>query len=111
MRNSESKSRGHSLKLRKPKAHKACRKTFFAVRTINAWNSLPESVVSAPSLNAFKARLDRAWTQYQYVDSSDWYQKNPKAAAASTTPPDMCEDPVQEDRCSDDVSRPAQRRS
>ena len=30
----------------------------FSVRTVNAWNSLPREVVSAPTISIFKARLD-----------------------------------------------------
>ena len=28
---------------------------------MNVWNSLPESVVCAPSVASFKARLDKFW--------------------------------------------------
>ena len=28
------------------------------------WNSLPESIVTAPSLNSFKNRLDKHWKMY-----------------------------------------------
>ena len=31
------------------------------------WNSLPNEVVQAPSLNSFKARLDKHWEAYQYL--------------------------------------------
>ena len=31
------------------------------------WNSLPESVVSAPSLNSFKNRLDKFWKEYKFT--------------------------------------------
>jgi len=33
---------------------------FFAVRVVRCWNRLPRLVVDAPSLEAFKARLDGA---------------------------------------------------
>ena len=35
-------------------------KKFFTQRVVTHWNSLPEEVVDAPSLEAFKARLDVA---------------------------------------------------
>ena len=31
------------------------------VRTINTWNSLPNKIVDAESVNTFKTRLDKYW--------------------------------------------------
>ena len=70
-------SRGHSRKLNKCAAKKPCRSNFFNRRITNAWNSLPEEVVMAPSIDAFKSRLDKTWKDYHYVQDSEWY-KNPK---------------------------------
>ena len=36
------------------------RKKFFTQRAVMHWNRLPKEVVDAPSLEAFKARLDVA---------------------------------------------------
>ncbi|KFP09264.1 hypothetical protein Z169_01512, partial [Egretta garzetta] len=36
------------------------RKKFFTMRVVKQWNRLPREAVEAPSLEAFKARLDGA---------------------------------------------------
>ena len=39
------------------------RKKFFTVRVVRHWNGLPSKVVDAPSLEAFKARLELGFEQ------------------------------------------------
>ena len=56
-----SKTRGHSQKISKPSIRTTLKKNSFSYRTIDAWNSLPESIIQAPSLNSFKNRLDKHW--------------------------------------------------
>ena len=52
--------RGHSLKLSKPNHWRTTLKgNSFAIRVIDNWNALPESVVSAPTIATFKLRYDR----------------------------------------------------
>lgn len=52
--------RGHSLKLARPDHWRTNTKgNWFAIRTIDPWNALPEQVVTAPTISAFKARYDR----------------------------------------------------
>lgn len=52
--------RGHSLKLAKPDHCRTNLKgNWFAIRVVNNWNALPESVVTAPTIATFKARYDR----------------------------------------------------
>ena len=37
------------------------RGNYFANRVVNLWNSLPDNVVTAPSVDSFKRRLDKHW--------------------------------------------------
>jgi len=37
------------------------RKNSFAVRVVKPWNSLPNEVVTAPSVKDFEVRLDNFW--------------------------------------------------
>jgi len=47
-------------------SHTNClpRSSFFSVRVINDWNSLPQSVINASSANQFKNLLDRHILMY-----------------------------------------------
>ena len=47
-----------------PTFHYDLRKHFFTAHIVNIWNSFPNSVVDANSVNAFKARLDKFWLHY-----------------------------------------------
>ena len=51
--------RGNSQKL---KFRLDVRGNFFSNRVVDQWNGLPNSVVLAPSINAFKSRLDKHWS-------------------------------------------------
>ncbi len=59
-------TRGHCLKLQKNRCRTAFRQHTFSLRVTEDWNSLPEHAVTAPSLNAFKGRLDRHWAGELY---------------------------------------------
>ena len=61
--------RGHSYKLVKHRARLDLRKFYFSNRVVNTWNSLPESVVVAGTVNSFKARLDA----YIRAKGSGWF--------------------------------------
>ena len=62
----EGQTRGHPFKVYKPPASTRPRRFCYAVRSVNDWNDLPAEVVCAPSLNAFKARLDAHWAHFGY---------------------------------------------
>lgn len=50
--------RGHTLKLFQQRSRLDIRKFFFSQRVVGLWNSLPQHVVEAPTVNAFKNRYD-----------------------------------------------------
>ncbi|CAM1307444.1 Uncharacterised protein r2_g1733 [Pycnogonum litorale] len=53
--------RGNSLKLEKKRCKLNVRAGYFSYRATSNWNSLPDPVVTAPTLNSFKSRLDHHW--------------------------------------------------
>ena len=50
----ESRTRGHSLRIRGKPFRTEMRKHFFSQRVVSLWNSLPQRAVEAGSLDAFK---------------------------------------------------------
>ena len=58
--------RGHSKKLYKQKFKTKLRGHSFGLRITNAWNSLPEEIVSAPTINCFERRLDKFWSAQKF---------------------------------------------
>ncbi len=54
--------RGHPFKVLQGASHRRRRGSAFSVRVVKYWNKLPASVVTAPSVNVFKKRLEEVWT-------------------------------------------------
>lgn len=61
---SELTTRGHSLKIKKPRILTKLRQNSFAIRTINDWNSLSESAVSCVTINSFKTAIKNEWANH-----------------------------------------------
>jgi hypothetical protein len=60
-------SRGHTRKLYKSKFGSELRRNTFSCRVVDDWNSLPEDIVMANTVNQFKNRLDKHWSSLRYV--------------------------------------------
>ena len=63
-------TRGHNQRLLRQQTKKAARAISFSQRTIRNWNSLPQTVIDAPSVDAFKNRLDEAWKDRIYTTAA-----------------------------------------
>src|SRR6188768_1386409 len=62
-----SRTRGNSLKLNVQRTKYDIRKYCFSVRIVNVWNSLPDEVILAASINTFKNILDKFWKNEEFV--------------------------------------------
>ena len=63
----DSTTRGHKLKLPKNRTKTNIKAHSFTHRIVNDWINLPDEVISAPSINAFKNRLDTHWTNHPWL--------------------------------------------
>ena len=57
-------TRGHPFKLFKRRARINVRANSFSLKVIDNWNMLPASVVTAPSIESFKSRLNKHWLRH-----------------------------------------------
>ena len=70
-RETNTTTRGHSYKLKKERCDTRTRANFFRHRITNRWNNMCDDVVTAPSLNSFKSRLDHQWCAYKYSHNNE----------------------------------------
>ena len=54
-------TRGNTCKIYKQHSRIDIRKYSFTQRVVDHWNALPEEVMSAPSVNSFKSKLNSSW--------------------------------------------------
>ena len=66
IRECSDRTRGKCFKLKEGRFRLDVRKKLFTVRVVRHWNRSPREVVNAPSLEAFKARLDGALSNLVY---------------------------------------------
>ena len=72
-------TRNNDKKLQKKPVRLDIRKYCFPNRVVDCWNSLPQQVIDAPSVQAFENRLDKYWSNLTVKFNID-------AALASDTP-------------------------
>ena len=58
--------RGNQPKLleKKTTSRTELRKKTFGIRVTDSWNSLPDDVITAPTINSFKSRLKNHWRNH-----------------------------------------------
>ena len=61
------RTRGHMWKICHERSRLNLRKESFPNRAVNMWNFLPEYVMNAPSVDSFKNRLDKQWSNEEIV--------------------------------------------
>jgi hypothetical protein len=80
-------TRGHKFKLLKVRSKTKIRANFYSNRITESWNNLSDHIVNAPSVNAFKNRLDAAWSEHMY-DARAHHPIKPLITARCETKPD-----------------------
>jgi len=63
LRSEEVRTRGNCLKLKTNRTKYDIRKYSFCNRIVKIWNSLPDEIVAADSVNCFKNKLDLYWSK------------------------------------------------
>jgi len=65
--NIDTRTRGHTKKHFVKRCHHDVRKYSFCIRVVNIWNSLPNEVITATSVNNFENRLDIFWADQEVL--------------------------------------------
>ncbi len=75
-------TRGHRYKLRQRHCTYNLRQHYFINRSVPIWNGLPDSVVSAGNINVFKSRLDKFWSNQDFLYN---YMAQPEGTGSRST--------------------------
>ena len=67
-------TRGNSKKIYKQRNRTSSRSSVFSQRVVDRWNSLPNNVVNATSLNSFKSNLNKFWYGHPLKFNPSCYQ-------------------------------------
>ncbi len=62
-------TQGHRYKLKQRHCTYNIRQHYFINRSIPNWNGLPDSVMSAGTVNTFKSRLDKFWFNQEFLNN------------------------------------------
>ena len=69
-------TRGHKLKIFKPRCKTNVKKNTLAYRAVNEWNALSNNVIEAENINQFKSKLEEYWHDKEYkllIINHDYY--------------------------------------
>ncbi len=77
--------RGHPYKVLQGACHRRRRGSAFSVKVVKHGNKLPASVVTAPSINVFKKRLEKVWTEV-FPHLPHWPNTHPPPPHPTCTP-------------------------
>ena len=75
-------TRGNLYKLVPDRSKYELRRHYFSHSVVSVWNSLPDTVVCAESVNSFKSRLDKFWSTHNFVYD---YTAGPLAAGSQVS--------------------------
>ena len=67
----DNRTRGHGWKINVTRCRYDVRKFSFCNRVVGVWNSLPAHVVNSPSVDCFKANLDKLWESEEFYYDYD----------------------------------------
>jgi hypothetical protein len=76
-------TRGHKHKILKKHCRTNRRKYSLSQRVVDHWNSLPDKVVEASSVNSFKSSINKHWRDYLLKFVPDFY--GPKAGISGNS--------------------------